>query len=65
MSSLKIVVNANSKNDCFTDPHFLEEIDVKKLYALTKSKGILQEDSSWWEDINIDWSSLHLSLIHI
>ena len=59
MSSLKVDVNANSKNDCFTDPHFLEEVDVKKLYALTQSKGILQEDSSWWEDINIDWSSLH------
>tara|TARA_R110000824_G_scaffold204549_4_gene389330 strand:+ start:12265 stop:15183 length:2919 start_codon:yes stop_codon:yes gene_type:complete len=58
LRNLEMKVSIKTKNDFFTKGTFREVIDEKKLFALTKSKKALQEDSNWWDDMNIKWSHL-------
>tara|TARA_R110000744_G_scaffold80657_3_gene158391 strand:+ start:587 stop:3472 length:2886 start_codon:yes stop_codon:yes gene_type:complete len=56
--NLKMTISTETKNDFFSKGTFIEIIDEKKLYALSKSKKALKQDSEWWDEMNIKWSHL-------
>ena len=57
---LNACLSLETRNDFLTGSTYLEEVDEKKLFALCRSKNVLQTTKTWWEDVQIKWSALYV-----
>ena len=58
LRTINMTIDIETSNEFLKSGIYIETIDEKKLYALTRSKTALQTDTNWWDDINIDWNFL-------
>ena len=62
-NKLQSSISLKTNNSFLTDSTYLEEVDEKKLFALTRSENVLKSTTTWWEDISIDWAAIYKNQI--